>query len=231
MIVRNRACWADRWRVQGAVPRCLRVLPSARAAGAGSPYPVPRVARFASLTSPSAPAAVWRGPTRPPGSTAAPAGSRLWPRPVPPVSHAPHGWHRRSSTGRGSPAGNGVVRRRFGLHHAFRASRSGGGARLPECALCDIGQGHHTYEGFVEKFVGDAVLAVFGAPVAHEDDPERALCAALDMQAGAVELERRLGGQARAGRQAPYRRPHGAGRGGQSRRRELPPPMPSPATP
>ena len=37
------------------------------------------------------------------------------------------------------------------------------------------------YDGFVEKFVGDAVLAVFGAPVAHEDDPERALDAALDM--------------------------------------------------
>jgi adenylate cyclase len=29
------------------------------------------------------------------------------------------------------------------------------------------------YEGFVEKFVGDAIMAVFGAPVAHEDDPER----------------------------------------------------------
>jgi class 3 adenylate cyclase/tetratricopeptide (TPR) repeat protein len=37
------------------------------------------------------------------------------------------------------------------------------------------------YEGFVEKFVGDAVMAVFGAPAAHEDDPERALAAALDM--------------------------------------------------
>ena len=37
------------------------------------------------------------------------------------------------------------------------------------------------YDGFVEKFVGDAVLAVFGAPVAHEDDPERACDAALDM--------------------------------------------------
>jgi adenylate cyclase len=36
-------------------------------------------------------------------------------------------------------------------------------------------------DGFVEKFVGDAVLAVFGAPVAHENDPERALEAALDM--------------------------------------------------
>ena len=39
------------------------------------------------------------------------------------------------------------------------------------------------YDGFVEKFVGDAVLAVFGAPAAHEDDPERACDAALDMLA------------------------------------------------
>ena len=38
------------------------------------------------------------------------------------------------------------------------------------------------YGGFVEKFAGDAVMAVFGAPVAHEDDPQRALHAALAMQ-------------------------------------------------
>jgi predicted ATPase/class 3 adenylate cyclase len=37
------------------------------------------------------------------------------------------------------------------------------------------------YDGFVEKFVGDAVLAVFGAPHAHEDDPLRALEAAQEM--------------------------------------------------
>jgi predicted ATPase/class 3 adenylate cyclase len=35
--------------------------------------------------------------------------------------------------------------------------------------------------GFVDKFIGDALLALFGAPAAHEDDPERALRAALDM--------------------------------------------------
>ena len=35
------------------------------------------------------------------------------------------------------------------------------------------------FGGTVEKFVGDAVMAVFGAPVAHEDDPERAVRAGL----------------------------------------------------
>src|SRR6266478_2550389 len=37
--------------------------------------------------------------------------------------------------------------------------------------------------GTVEKYIGDAVVAIFGAPVAHEDDPDRAIRAALDMQA------------------------------------------------
>ena len=36
-------------------------------------------------------------------------------------------------------------------------------------------------EGSVEKFIGDAAVAIFGAPVAHEDDPERAVAAAIDM--------------------------------------------------
>jgi adenylate cyclase len=47
------------------------------------------------------------------------------------------------------------------------------------------------YDGFVEKFVGDAVMAVFGAPVAHEDDPQRALHAALDMLERGEALSRR----------------------------------------
>ena len=47
------------------------------------------------------------------------------------------------------------------------------------------------HDGFVEKFVGDAVMAVFGAPVAHEDDPQRALDAALQMLERGAELAER----------------------------------------
>ena len=53
------------------------------------------------------------------------------------------------------------------------------------------------YGGTVEKFIGDAVMAVWGAPVAREDDAERAVRAALDL----VDAVRSLGPaiQARAG--------------------------------
>jgi class 3 adenylate cyclase len=37
------------------------------------------------------------------------------------------------------------------------------------------------YGGHIDKFIGDEIMALFGAPVAHENDPERALRAALDM--------------------------------------------------
>ncbi len=47
------------------------------------------------------------------------------------------------------------------------------------------------FDAFVEKFVGDAVMAVFGAPVAHEDDPQRALHAALEMHACVALLSER----------------------------------------
>jgi class 3 adenylate cyclase/tetratricopeptide (TPR) repeat protein len=52
------------------------------------------------------------------------------------------------------------------------------------------------FGGTVEKFIGDAVMAVFGAPVAHEDDPERAVRAALairDLLVEEGELDVRIG--------------------------------------
>src|SRR5205814_716468 len=57
------------------------------------------------------------------------------------------------------------------------------------------------YGGTVEKFIGDAVMAVWGTPVAHEDDAERAVRTALDLVATVAALGEELGAdlQARAG--------------------------------
>src|SRR5436309_2063614 len=46
------------------------------------------------------------------------------------------------------------------------------------------------FGGTMEKFIGDAVMAVFGAPVAHEDDAERAVRAALRILDAIEELNR-----------------------------------------
>jgi len=57
--------------------------------------------------------------------------------------------------------------------------------------VLDVAIAH--YGGEVDKFLGDAVMATFGAPTAHDDDPRRAVLAALDMQAAL----RRYNGQLR----------------------------------
>jgi class 3 adenylate cyclase/tetratricopeptide (TPR) repeat protein len=48
------------------------------------------------------------------------------------------------------------------------------------------------YGGTVEKFIGDAVVAVFGVPVLHEDDARRALSAAIEMLGAVDSLNREL---------------------------------------
>jgi predicted ATPase/class 3 adenylate cyclase len=50
----------------------------------------------------------------------------------------------------------------------------------------------YRYEGTLAELMGDAILAFFGAPIAHEDDPERACRAALEIIAGAKEYAQRL---------------------------------------
>ncbi|WP_195210356.1 adenylate/guanylate cyclase domain-containing protein [Actinomarinicola tropica] len=50
-----------------------------------------------------------------------------------------------------------------------------------------------SFGGRVDKIVGDAIVALFGAPVAHEDDPERAVRAALQMQGTLRSRAERLG--------------------------------------
>lgn len=51
--------------------------------------------------------------------------------------------------------------------------------------------------GTLDKFIGDAVMALWGAPIAHDDDPNRALRAALAMQETIADLNRRWAAQGR----------------------------------
>jgi ABC-type oligopeptide transport system substrate-binding subunit/class 3 adenylate cyclase len=50
----------------------------------------------------------------------------------------------------------------------------------------------YRYEGTLTQLMGDAILAFFGAPIAHEDDPERAMRAALEIIAGAQRYAAKL---------------------------------------
>ena len=59
---------------------------------------------------------------------------------------------------------------------------------LVDRALMRLGEEVVRYGGTVDKYIGDNVMAIFGAPVAHEDDAERAVRAGLGMQAAMGEV-------------------------------------------
>src|ERR671921_480356 len=55
-------------------------------------------------------------------------------------------------------------------------------------ALLRLGHEVQRYGGTVDKYIGDNVMALFGAPIAHEDDAERAVRAGLGMQDAMAEI-------------------------------------------
>jgi class 3 adenylate cyclase/tetratricopeptide (TPR) repeat protein len=69
--------------------------------------------------------------------------------------------------------------------------------RIMERFLAILCDGIHRFEGTVDKFTGDGIMALFGAPLAHEDHAQRACYAALHLQAElashAAELRRTEG--------------------------------------
>src|SRR5919107_240124 len=74
------------------------------------------------------------------------------------------------------------------------------GERLDPEALREVWSRYHAaargalerHGGTVEKFVGDAVMAVFGIPVVHEDDALRAVRAAVELREAMAELNAEL---------------------------------------
>ena len=79
----------------------------------------------------------------------------------------------------------------------------------------------HRYEGTVNQVMGDGIMALFGAPLAHEDHAVRACYAALRMQESVEALRR--GGAPRARRQRSDPRRAELGRGRRARHRQRPP--------
>ncbi len=65
--------------------------------------------------------------------------------------------------------------------------------------------------GTVEKFIGDAIVAVFGVPAVHEDDALRAVRAAFEMQEALERVNEELAARVRGSHRDAHRRQHGRG--------------------
>jgi predicted ATPase/class 3 adenylate cyclase len=64
--------------------------------------------------------------------------------------------------------------------------------RIINLCLQELSEAIYEFDGHIDKYIGDAIMAVFGAPKAHEDDPERALRAALAMQERLEQFNKRM---------------------------------------
>ena len=76
----------------------------------------------------------------------------------------------------------------------------------------------HRYEGTINQFLGDGFMALFGAPLAHEDHARRAVLAALGLPARCATAAGRRAGRSGAGARS-HRASTPAGRRGRHRRR------------
>ena len=101
---------------------------------------------------------------------------------------------------------HGALLRRHRLDLARRVDRSRGAPRDPPPLLRADEGDRRGHGGTVEKFVGDAVMAVFGVPVLHEDDALRACRAAAEILEALPELGVRRGSVSTPARSSPARR-------------------------
>src|SRR3954466_15228404 len=98
------------------------------------------------------------------------------------------------------PPSTAQVRKTVTIVFADLAGSTSVGERLDPEALRDLQQRYfdamrralERHGGTVEKYIGDAVMAVFGIPVLHEDDALRAVRAAVEMRDGMAALNSRL---------------------------------------
>ncbi len=75
------------------------------------------------------------------------------------------------------------------------------------------------YDGYIARYVGDAILAYFGYPVAHEDDARRSVAAALAIIESLTHANRNGGSKASVRIRGAHRHPHRRGGGGRYRGR------------